>query len=138
MKPLAATLLLVLSMGFLAGAGPTKPVAMQQTQVDPYELKPGGIRPSPATAVPGQQIDITLSLTEATTADQSVTVGVSDPGLFTSFPAYVIVPAGSDHVMFSVFVRSDAAPESLTLSASCNGTTISSPMAVGTALAASH
>lgn len=95
-----------------------------------YDAWPGGMRPSPTTATPGQEVNITVYLTQATTSDQPVAVGVTDPSVFTSFPKYVVVPAGSDHAMFTVWVQAGASPEPITLSAWCNGVTVYAPMAI--------
>lgn len=132
-KPFAATLLLVLSMGFLAGAGPAKSAHLQVTGADVYREAPSGVRPSPSSATANQEVDITVTLNQPATSDIQVPVGATDTSVFTSFPSTVTIPAGSSQGTFTVYVVANPPNEAINLTATLNGTVVIAPMSVAPA-----
>lgn len=126
-KLISSVLLLLVSVGFLAGAGPSSTSSSQPVE-SVYNV--GGIRPSSTTVNAGDPLTITVYLDSAAEADTPVAVATSNPGMFVTFPASVTVPAGIDNVSFTVWVRSDAKVGDFMLSASSGGKTVYCPIAV--------
>jgi hypothetical protein len=120
LKPLSAALFLVLSVGLLVGAGPATPAPSSLLRSD--YLIGGQIRPGTGVVTANEQVTITVSLSESAQSDEQIPVSVSDSTVFTSYPSYVTIPAGS----------SDPPVEGITLGATIGGTNVYAPMAVET------
>jgi hypothetical protein len=130
LKPLSAALFLVLSVGLLVGAGPATPAPSSLLRSD--YLIGGQIRPGTGVVTANEQVTITVSLSESAQSDEQIPVSVSDSTVFTSYPSYVTIPAGSSQASFTVTVVSDPPVEGITLGATIGGTNVYAPMAVET------
>ena len=97
----------------------------------PDNLIPKTMHISPDPVTPGTGTSITVLLDSTAAVDTTVYIAPASPSYFSSYPSSVVVPAGTGGKTFNVTIASTAPSGWTTVTASCNGGSVTGAVNIG-------